>query len=95
MRVFSPVYVRFGSKADFAPCLDFVRFTPKSGHGSTNGNVRFVPKAAVSNCSNDALDNLASAGHRAVGLSRNDVSSGSARSPSSEGLRNVAGTLDE
>jgi len=25
-------HVRFGSKADVAPCLDFVRFTPKSGH---------------------------------------------------------------
>jgi len=25
-------YVRFGSKADFAPCFDFVRFTPESGH---------------------------------------------------------------
>jgi hypothetical protein len=29
---FTPVHVRFGSKADFAPCLDFVRFTPESGH---------------------------------------------------------------
>jgi hypothetical protein len=25
-------HVRFGSKADKPPCLDFVRFTPKSGH---------------------------------------------------------------
>jgi len=25
-------YVRFGSKADFAPCLDYVRFAPESGH---------------------------------------------------------------
>jgi hypothetical protein len=31
-RDFSPVYVRFGSKANIAPRLDFVRFTPKSGH---------------------------------------------------------------
>ena len=68
---------------------------PKADKQRTCRYVRFVPKAAVSNCSNDALDNLAGAGHRAVGLSRNDVSSGSARSPSSEGLRNVAGTLDE
>ena len=29
-----PAHVRFGSKADKASCLDFVRFTPKSGHGS-------------------------------------------------------------
>jgi hypothetical protein len=32
LRDFDPVYVRFGSKADIAPCLDFVRFTPESGH---------------------------------------------------------------
>ena len=31
MRDFSPVYVRFGSKADIASSLDYVRFTPKSG----------------------------------------------------------------
>src|SRR6516164_4742292 len=32
VRNLNPVYVRFGSKADFAPCLDFVRFAPESGH---------------------------------------------------------------
>ena len=29
MRDFRAVYVRFGSKADKASCLDYVRFTPK------------------------------------------------------------------
>jgi hypothetical protein len=34
LRDFNPTFVRFGSKADIAPCLDFVRFTPESGHWS-------------------------------------------------------------
>jgi hypothetical protein len=32
VRDFDLAYVRFGSSADKAPPLDFVRFTPKSGH---------------------------------------------------------------
>ena len=31
LRDFNPIFVRFGSKADIAPCLAFVRFTPESG----------------------------------------------------------------
>ena len=34
LRDFNPIFVRFGSKADIAPCLDFVRFTRESGHWS-------------------------------------------------------------
>src|SRR5262245_57574933 len=34
LRDFSPVYVRFGSKADAAACFGHVRFTPESGHQS-------------------------------------------------------------
>src|SRR5262249_42243669 len=32
LRDFDRAYVRFGSKADKASCLDFVRFAPESGH---------------------------------------------------------------
>ena len=32
LREFKLAHVRFGSKADFAPCLDYVRFTPENGH---------------------------------------------------------------
>jgi hypothetical protein len=43
LRDFNPGNVRFGSKADVAPCLDFVRFTPKADIVSWPRYVCFVP----------------------------------------------------
>ena len=45
LRDFNPIFVRFGSKADIAPCLDFVRFTPESGQ---SGRLSICPPCAKS-----------------------------------------------
>jgi hypothetical protein len=41
------VDVADGSLADIGARLDYVRFTPKSGHWDSAVNVRFVPKADI------------------------------------------------
>jgi hypothetical protein len=47
LRGFNPTFVRFGSKADFAPCLDFVRFTRESGQWSHSRRRRLAAAASA------------------------------------------------
>jgi hypothetical protein len=55
LRNFNTAYVRFGSKADIAPCLDFVRFTPKSGQ---TGEGSTCPLCAISGHSRSSKPGL-------------------------------------